>query len=114
MVTTDLFPLGARDAAFERLGALLTSLQDALTTLKALDVSPIAAGASELEPKKPQISSVDLAKKAAESDAKAHKWEIEELRNTVAGLQNELSENCFFSAECRKIDGDSMRRESEG
>lgn len=96
MATSDLFPLGARDAAFERLGALLTSLRDALSTLRASDVSPNTAGASESEPKKPHISLVDLAKKAAESDAKAHKWEIEELRNTIAGLRDELSGFRFF------------------
>ena len=106
MATTDLFPLGARNAAFERLSALLTSLRDALTTLRAVDASN-TAGASESEPKKPQISVVDLAKKAAESDAKAHKWEVEELRNTIAGLWDELSEFCFFFPECGNVDGDS-------
>lgn len=115
MATTDLFPLGARDAAFERLSALLTSLRDALTTLRASDASPNTTGAPESEPKKPQISLVDLAKKAAESDAKAYKWEIEELRNTIAGLRDELSGFRFlFLPECRNVDGDSMRRESEG
>jgi len=96
LATTDLFPLGARDAAFERLSALLTSLRDALTTLRVSDTSPNTPGASESEPKKSQISLVDLAKKAAESDAKAHKWEVEELRNTIIGLRDELSEFCFF------------------
>jgi hypothetical protein len=116
LATNDLFPLGARDAAFERLSALLTSLRDALTTLRASDASPNSAGASESEPKKPHISLVELAKKAAESDAKAHKWEIEELRNTIAGLQGELSELFFFFffSECGNVDGDSVRRESEG
>jgi hypothetical protein len=95
LATTDLFPLGARDAAFERLSTLLTSLRDALTTLRASDASPTTAGPSESEPKKSQISLADLAKKAAESDAKAHKWELEELRNTIAGLQDELSEFFF-------------------
>ena len=98
MATTDLFPLGARDAAFEQLSALLTSLRDALATLRASDASPpnTAAGVSERsEAKKSQISLADLVKKAAESDAKAHKWEMEELRNTIAGLRDELSE--FFS-----------------
>jgi hypothetical protein len=116
LATADLFPLGARDAAFERLSALLTSLREALTTLRASDASPNTAGASESEPKKPQISLADLAKKAAESDAKAHKWEIEELRNTIAGLRGELSEFwLLFLPECRNVDGDSMRRrESEG
>ena len=98
MAANDLFPLGARDAAFERLSALLTSLRDALTTLRASDASPnAAAGASESEPKKSQISLAELVKKAAESDAKAHKWEVEELRNTIAGLQGELSEFFFLS-----------------
>jgi hypothetical protein len=88
---------------------LLTSLRDALTTLRASDASPnTGAAASESEPKKPQISLADLAKKAAESDAKAHKWEIEELRNTIAGLRDELSEFCFalsfFFRECRNVD----------
>ena len=111
MATNDLFPLGARDAAFERLSALLTSLRDALATLRASDAPPNTAGASESEPKKPQISLAELVKKAAESDAKAHKWEIEELRNTVAGLRDELS-GCFFVLflspllECRNVDGD--------
>jgi len=105
---TDLFPLGARDAAFERLSTLLTSLRDALTTLRASDASPpnTAAGVSESEAKKSQISLADLVKKAAESDAKAHKWEVEELRNTIAGLRDELSEFFFlvlsFFPECRK------------
>ena len=66
MATNDLFPLGARDAAFEWLGALLTSLRDALTTLRVSDTSPNTAGASESETKKPQISLIDLAKKAAD------------------------------------------------
>jgi hypothetical protein len=93
----DLFPLGARDAAFERLSALLTSLRDALTTLRASEVPPAGAGsASGSNPQKPQIMLADLAKKAAESNAKAYKWEIEELRNTIAGLRDELSE-CFSS-----------------
>jgi len=117
LATTDLFPLGARDVAFERLSALLTSLRDTLTTLRDSEPSPNNAGAitSESEAKKRQISLADLAKKAAESDAKAHKWEIEELRNTIAGLRDELSESFFFR-ECRNVggDGDSMRRESEG
>lgn len=92
MATTDLFPPGARDAAFEWLSALLASLRDALTTLRAFDASPNTTGALESEHNKPQISLVDLAKKATESDAKAHKWEIKELRNTtrIAGLQGEL------------------------
>jgi len=114
LATTDLFPLGAHDAAFERLSALLTSLRDALTTLRASDASSNTAGASGSEPKKPHISLVELAKKAAESDAKAHKWETEELRNTIAGLQDELSEFWFLFPECRNVDGDSMLRESEG
>ena len=88
MATIDLFPLGARDAAFERLSALLTSLQDMLTTFRASSEAPADAAASA---SKPQILLADLAKKAAESDAKAHKWEIEELRNTIAGLRDELS-----------------------
>jgi len=44
---------------------------------------------------KPQISLAELEKKAAESDAKAHKWEIEELQNTIAELRDELSEPSF-------------------
>jgi hypothetical protein len=64
--------------------------------LRASDASPNTAGASGSEPKKSQISLVDLAKKAAESDAKAHKWEMDELRNTIAGLRDELSEFLFF------------------
>jgi hypothetical protein len=98
LATTDLFPPGARDAAFEWLSALLASLRDALTTLRAFDASPNTTGALESEHNKPQISLVDLAKKATESDAKAHKWEIKELRNTtrIAGLQGELSKFCFF------------------
>ena len=56
----------------------------------------------------------DLAKKAAESDAKAHKWEMEELRNTIAGLRDELSEFSLFR-ECRNfVDVSSHARESEG
>ena len=79
MATNDLFPLGAHDTAFERLSELLASLRDALMTLRATDASPnTAAGALESEPKKSQILLVELVKKAAESDAKTHKWEIEE------------------------------------
>ena len=90
LATIDLFPLGARDAAFERLSGLLTSLQDMLTTFRASSEAP-PAGAAAASGSKPQILFADLAKKAAESDAKAHKWEIEELRNTIAGLRDELS-----------------------
>jgi hypothetical protein len=85
-----LFPLGARDVAFERLSTLLTSLQDTLTTLRTSSPDVAASGP------KPQILLADLAKKAAESDAKAHKWEVEELRNTIAGLREELSEFSLF------------------
>jgi hypothetical protein len=92
LATIDLFPLGARDVAFERLSALLTSLQDMLTALRASSEAPPTAGATTASGSKPQILFADLAKKAAESDAKAHKWEIEELRNTIAGLRDELSE----------------------
>ena len=91
LATIDLFPLGAREVAFERLSALLTSLQDMLTTLRASSEVPTTAGATTASGSKPQILFADLAKKAAESDAKAHKWEIEELRNTIAGLRDELS-----------------------
>lgn len=98
MAAIDLFPLGATGAAFGRLGALLTSLQDALTTLKASSGGPAAAAAAATSGPNPksQISLADLAKRAAESDAKAHKWEIEELRTTIAGLRDELSESRFF------------------
>ena len=97
----DLFPLGARDAAFERLSALLTSLRDVLTTLRASEAPPAGAGAgagasSGSNSQRPQILLADLAKKAAESDAKAYKWEIEELRNTIAGLRDELSKFFFL------------------
>ncbi|KAH9074908.1 Afadin and alpha-actinin-binding-domain-containing protein [Lactarius deliciosus] len=85
LATNDLFLLGSPDAAFERLSKLLTALQDALTTLKTSS-TPMTL-ASHL---KPQISLADLEKKVAESDAKAHKWEIEELQNTIAGLRDEL------------------------
>ncbi|KAI0291527.1 Afadin and alpha-actinin-binding-domain-containing protein [Multifurca ochricompacta] len=85
MATIDFFPLGSPDTAFERLSALLTTLRDALTTLRA-SATPIVPG-SEM---KPQISLADLEKKAAESEAKAHKWEIEELKTTIAGLRDEL------------------------
>ena len=102
----DLFPLGARDAAFERLSALLTSLRDALTTLRASEAPPAGAGAgagasSGSNSQKPQILLADLAKKAAESDTKAYKWEIEELRNTIAGLRDELSKFFLSSRESR-------------
>jgi hypothetical protein len=94
LATIDLFPLGATGAAFGRLGALLTSLQDALTTLRASSGGPAAAATTTSGPNpKPQISLADLAKRAAESDAKAHKWEIEELRTTIVGLRDELSES---------------------
>ncbi|KAH9166685.1 Afadin and alpha-actinin-binding-domain-containing protein [Lactarius sanguifluus] len=85
LATNDLFLLGSPDAAFERLSKLLTALQDALTALKT-SATPMSS-ASHL---KPQISLADLEKKVAESDAKAHKWEIEELQNTIAGLRDEL------------------------
>ena len=100
----DLFPLGARDAAFERLSALLTSLRDALTTLRASEAPSAGTGAgasSGSNSQKPQILLADLAKKAAESDTKAYKWEIEELRNTIAGLRDELSKFFLSSRESR-------------
>jgi hypothetical protein len=87
LATNDLFPLGSPNAAFERLSKLLTVLQNALTTLRA-SATPMSSGSHP----KPQISFADLEKKVAESDAKAHKWEIEDLQNTVAGLRDELSE----------------------
>ena len=90
LASNDLFPLGFPDAAFERLSKLLTALQDALTTLRA-SATPMPSG-SHL---KPQISLADLEKKAAESNAKAHKWEIEELQNIIARLRDELSEPCI-------------------
>jgi hypothetical protein len=90
LVTNDLFPLGSPNAAFERLSKSLTALQDALTTLRA-STSPTTSGPHP----KPQISLADLEKKAAESNAKAHKWEIEELQNIIVGLRDELSEPCF-------------------
>lgn len=97
LATIDLFPLGAPDAAFEKLGALLTSLRDALATLRACDALPAAGTASTSTSgsgsnSKPPISLADLAKRTAESDAKAHKWEVEELRATIASLRDELSE----------------------
>jgi hypothetical protein len=92
LATIDLFPLGAPDAACERLSALLTSLRDAVATLRTCE-TPATSTASGSDPN-PQISLSDLAKKAAQSDAKAHKWEVEELRATIAGLRDELSE--FF------------------
>ncbi|KAN0132821.1 Afadin- and alpha -actinin-Binding domain containing protein [Lactarius tabidus] len=85
LVTNDLFPLGSPNAAFERLSKSLTALQDALTTLRA-STSPTTSGPHP----KPQISLADLEKKAAESNAKAHKWEIEELQNIIVGLRDEL------------------------
>lgn len=109
LATADLFQLGARDAAFERLSALLTSLQDTLTTLRTSSSPDSAASGS-----KPQILLADLAKKAAESDAKAHKWEVEELRNTIAGLRDELSEFFLFLPIAWKFMDDSTRRESKG
>ena len=96
LATNDLFPLGSPDSAFERLSKLLTALQDALTTLKA-SAAPMS---SDSHPK-PQILLADLEKKVAESDAKAHKWEIEELQNTIAGLRDELSEPCLQSEDDR-------------
>jgi len=90
LATVNLFPLGAPDAACEQLSALLTSLRDAIATLRTCE-TPAASTASGSNPN-PQISLADLAKKAAQSDAKAHKWEIEELRATIAGLRDELSE----------------------
>ncbi|KAH9034569.1 Afadin and alpha-actinin-binding-domain-containing protein [Lactarius pseudohatsudake] len=85
LATNDLFLVGSPDAAFERLSKLLTALQDALTALKT-SATPMSSASHP----KPQISLADLEKKAAESDAKAHKWEIEELQNTIAGLRDEL------------------------
>jgi len=80
---------------------LLTALQDALMTLRA-SKDPTATAATSGSDPKPPISLADLAKKAAESDARAHKWEIEELRTTIAGLREELSKYrslCLFSKE---------------
>ncbi|KAH8991706.1 Afadin and alpha-actinin-binding-domain-containing protein [Lactarius akahatsu] len=85
LATNDLFLLGSPDAAFERLSKLLTALQDTLTALKT-SATPMSSASHP----KPQISLADLEKKVAESDAKAHKWEIEELQNTIAGLRDEL------------------------
>ncbi|KAI9440811.1 Afadin and alpha-actinin-binding-domain-containing protein [Lactarius indigo] len=85
LARNDVFLLGSPDAAFERLSKLLTTLQDALATLRA-SATPVSSGSHP----KPQISLADLEKKAAESDAKAHKWEIEELQNTIAVLRDEL------------------------
>ncbi len=98
MTTIDLFPLGAPDAAFERLGALLTTLRDAIATLRTCETPASGDGASSTSGSnsKPQISLVDLAKKAAESDAKAHKWQVEELRTTIVGLRDELSESPIY------------------
>ena len=90
LATNDLFPLGSPDAAFELLSKLLTTLQDALTSLRA-SATPMSSGSQP----KPQISLADLEKKAAESNAKAHRWEIEELQNIIVGLHDELSELCF-------------------
>jgi hypothetical protein len=97
LATVDLFPLGMPDTAFERLSAMLTALRDALTTLRASDAFPTTptTTASGSDPKL-RISLADLAKKAAESDIKAHKWEIEELRTTIAALRDELSESVSF------------------
>lgn len=92
LAMNDLFPLGSPDTAFERLSKLLTALQDALTTMKA-SATLMPSGPYS----KPQISLADLEKKVAESDAKAHKWEIEELQDTIARLRDELSEPCFQS-----------------
>ncbi|KAI0246913.1 hypothetical protein BJV78DRAFT_1250446 [Lactifluus subvellereus] len=39
---------------------------------------------------KQHISLADLAKKAAEADAKAPKWEVEELRTTITAQRDEL------------------------
>lgn len=106
MATIDLFPLGAPDAAFERLSALLTTLRDALATLRTCDdaaASNSGSGSgsdSNSNPRKPQISLADLTKKAAESDAKAHKWEVDELRATIAGLRDELSVFSFLFFFC--------------
>lgn len=108
LATNDLFPLGSPDAAFERLSKLLTALQDALTTLRA-STTPM----SSCSHPKPQISLADLEKKAAESNAKAHKWEIEELQNIIVGLRVELSEPCFH-LERNKGMFILARRESNG
>ena len=85
------------DTAFERLSAMLTALRDALTTLRASEALATTATttASGSDPKQ-RISLADLAKKAAESDIKAHKWEIEELRTTITVLRDELSESFSF------------------
>ncbi|KAI0259428.1 Afadin and alpha-actinin-binding-domain-containing protein [Gloeopeniophorella convolvens] len=86
ITSVELFPLGAPDMAFDRLSALLTALRDALTTLRASEVH-VASGSDP----RPQISLADLQKRMAESDAKAHKWEIEELQGTIAELRAELT-----------------------
>jgi hypothetical protein len=108
LAAIDLFPLGARNISFERLSALLTSLRDALTTLRASEAAPPptdgGTAASRSIFRKLPILLADLAKKVAESDAKVHKWEIEELRNMIAGLRDELSEFFFITSEkCRTL-----------
>jgi hypothetical protein len=67
LLTIDLFPVSAPDTGFERLSAVLTVFRDAFTTLEALTITTQGS-----HPKQ-HILLVDLAKKATESDAKAHK-----------------------------------------
>ena len=109
LVTIDLFPLNAPDTAFEQLSALLTALRDALTTLRASEAPATTTPGSD---PKQNISLADLVKKAAESDAKAHKWEVEELRTTIAALRDELSKSVPY---VRENDGGAnvARRKSE-
>ena len=85
LLTIDLFPLSAPDTGFERLGAVFTVFQDALTTLEALAITTPGSHPKQV------ILLVDSTKKGTESDAKAHKWEVEELRTTIAALRDELS-----------------------
>ncbi|KAI0255469.1 Afadin and alpha-actinin-binding-domain-containing protein [Lactifluus subvellereus] len=105
LVTTDLFPLGAPDTAFERFSALLTALRDALTTLRASEAPATTTPGSDL---KQHISLADLAKKAAESDAKAHKWEVEELRTTIAVLRDELKKANAATAPASQVQLESV------
>ncbi|KAI0058856.1 hypothetical protein BV25DRAFT_1993962 [Artomyces pyxidatus] len=77
----DLFPLGTPDAAFERLSTLLTSLRDAVTSLRSEPV-PRRAVFSDSFPEDSRLR--------AEAQGRAHATEIDRLQETISALRSEL------------------------
>ncbi|THH17444.1 hypothetical protein EW146_g3361 [Bondarzewia mesenterica] len=79
--TTDLFPLGPPDVAFEKLSSLLTSLRSALSSLLEARASETS---SPTESAKPDPS--------ADAKAKAHSDEVEKLKKTIDALRFQLEQ----------------------